>query len=571
MKVEYGKTGTCFYLVGLILIGVFLPTSKFGLSVSQFYLFALWILLGLDMRSINKMFLDRPFFSRIFSRIFFSFKGIWHNVKARFSDFIHNKIAVVMVSMYVMHFIGLIYTSDFQYAFKDLRIKLPLLLFPLILSSMKPLNRKQIDTVLWFFISSVFFVTILGAVKYFRRDFVDVRELSVFVSHIRVSLCMVFSIFILVYYLFKRNYKLIVRMIILFLIAWFLWQIAIWESFIGILIIISLSLLLFIYRIFQCKNLYFKIFASAFIIIALSCLVYVPYKIIHDYNNPEKVVVEQLDTHTKLGNPYVFDTIRYGVEDGRYVGLYLSKQEMLDAWNERSDKKIKLEFDDGYGSLVRYLTSKDLRKDAEGVSQLTDEDIRNIENGISNCNYIENPGIKTRIMKILVAYGNYKKSGDANGSSVFQRVEFIKASLGIIKDNPIIGVGTGDIADAFEYYYEETNSKLRPEYRFRCHNQYLAITVAFGIVGLLWCLFSLFYPIIADKKNRNYIYLVFMFIMLLSMLTEDTLETQIGVTVFAFFNSLLVFAMPSCEDEDSSCKSEQQIREEVPDGRYSDC
>ena len=29
--------------------------------------------------------------------------------------------------------------------------------------------------------------------------------------------------------------------------------------------------------------------------------------------------------------------------------------------------------------------------------------------------------------------------------------------------------------------------------------------------------------------------------MALSMFTEDTLETQIGVTLFAFFNSFLVF------------------------------
>ena len=214
---------------------------------------------------------------------------------------------------------------------------------------------------------------------------------------------------------------------------------------------------------------------------------------------------------------------------------------MFNAWNERSDKKIKSRRDEGYGALVRYLTSKDLRKDAEGVSQLTDEDIRNIENGIANYNYIENPGIKTRIMKIMVAYGKYEKHKDANGSSVFQRIEFIKASLNIIKDNPMIGVGTGDIANAFEQYYEKTNSKLKKENRLRCHNQYLAITVTFGIIGLLWYLFSLIYPL-STKQNRNYLYITFLLIILLSMLTEDTLETQIGVTLFAFFNSFLVFA-----------------------------
>ena len=555
MKVEYGKTGAYFYLVGLILIGVFLPTSKFGLSVSQFYLLVLWMLLGLDMRSINRMYLEKPFVTRIISRIAFSFKGIWYNIKTRFSDFLHNKVAVVMVSMYLMHFIALIYTSDFQYAFKDLRIKLPLLAFPLVLSSMKPLNRKQLDTILWFFISSVFFVTILGTIKFIRRDFVDVRELSVFVSHIRVSLCIVFSIFVLGYYFVKRNYSLIVKSLIVFLIIWFLWQITILESFISLLIIAALCFVMMMYFVFRSKNTNVKICMVVAVVVVACAVAYLPYKAVKDYMTPAKIDVEQLDTHTKLGNPYVFDTIHFGVEDARYVGLYLSKNEMLDAWNKRSVKKINSEWDDGYHALVRYLTSKDLRKDADGVGQLTDNDVRNIENGIANYNYIENPGFKTRIMKVMIAYRNYKKSGDANGSSVFQRIEYIKASLGIIKDNPVFGVGTGDIVDAFASYYEDTNSKLRPEYRFRSHNQYLAITVAFGIVGLLWFLFSMLYPVFADKKNRNYLYLVFLFIMMLSMLTEDTLETQIGVTLFAYFNSLLVFCNEPSSDSRMSKSS----------------
>lgn len=541
MKVEYGKTGTYFYLVGLILIGIFLPTSKFGLSVSQFYLLALWMLLGLNMRSINKMYTEKPFINRILYRIAFSFNGIWNIIKTRFNDFIHNKIAVVMVSMYLMHFIGLIYTSDFQYAFKDLRIKLPLLVFPLILSSMKPLNRKQFDTVLWFFISSVFFVTILAAIKFISCDFVDVRELSVFVSHIRLSLCIVFSIFILGYYFVKRNYSIIIKSIVIFLILWFLWIIMILESFIGLLIIATLCVILSLYFSFKINNSFIKI--STIIIIAalpIISLHYI-YKTIHNYRTPEKVIVEQLDTHTKLGNPYVFDTIRYGIEDGRYIGLYLAKQETIDAWNNRSDKTIESVYDKKYRILIRYLTSKNLRKDAEGVSQLTEDDIRNIENGVANYNYINNPGIKTRIMKIIISYDNYVSSKNANGSSVFQRVEYIKASLNIIKDNPLIGVGTGDIANAFQQYYEDTNSKLEKENRLRSHNQYLAITVAFGIIGLLWYLFSLLYPL-HEKKNRNYLYIIFLAIMLMSMLTEDTLETQIGVTLFAFFNSFLVFA-----------------------------
>ncbi len=541
MKVEYGKTGTYFYLVGLILTGVSLPTSRFGLSVSLFYLLVLWMLLGLDMRSINKMYLEKPFLSRILLRIVFSFKGIWYNIKTRFSDFLHNKVAVVMASMYVMHLVGLIYTSDFPSAFHDLRIKLPLLLIPLVMSSMKPLNDKQFNMVLWFFICSVFFVTVLGTVKFIHRDFVDVRELSPFINYIRLSLCIVFSIFILGYYLVKRNYSLIMKSIMVFMIIWFLWQITIFESITSILVIAALCFVLTMYFVFRSKNTNVKICVVVAIVVVAAVVIYLPYKVVNDYMSPAKVDAVQLDTHTKLGNPYVFDTINFGVEDARYVGLYLSKDEMIDAWNKRSVKKINNEYDDGYRALVRYLTSKDLRKDAEGVEQLTENDIRNIENGIANYNYIENPGFKTRIMKVMIAYRNYERSGDANGSSVFQRVEYIKASLGIIKDNPVFGVGTG-IIKPFADYYENTNSKLYPEYRLRSHNQYLAITVAFGIVGLLWFLFTMLYPLFADKRNRNYLYIVFLFIIMLSMFTDDTLETQVGATLFAYFNSFLVFA-----------------------------
>ena len=540
MKVEYGKTGTYFYLLGLILVVISLPTSRFVLSLSMVYLLVLWFLLGLDMRSISEMYPEKPFASRILLRIAFSFKGIWHNIKTRFSDFIHNKVAVVMASVYVMHLLGLIYTYDFPSAFHDLRIKLPLLIMPLVLSTMKPLDRKQFDTVLCFFIAAVFFVTVLGTVKFIRRDFVDVRELSPFINYIRLALCIVFSIFVLGYYLVKRNHSLMIKTIMVFMIIWFLWQITVFESFTSVLVIAALCFVLVMYFIFRSTKTNVKICMVVAIVVVAGVVIYFPYKVAKDYMNPAKVDVTQLDTHTKLGNPYVFDTIAFGVEDARYVGLYLSKNEMLDAWNKRSVKKINSEWDDGYRTLVRYLTSKDLRKDAEGVEHLTENDIRNIENGIANYNYIENPGFKTRIMKVMVAYNNYERNGDANGSSVFQRVEYIKASFEIIKDNPVFGVGTG-IIKPFADYYENTNSKLRPEYRLRSHNQYLAITVAFGVVGLLWFLFSMFYPLIADKRNRNYLYIVFLFIVMLSMFTDDTLETQVGATLFAFFNSFLVF------------------------------
>jgi O-antigen ligase len=104
------------------------------------------------------------------------------------------------------------------------------------------------------------------------------------------------------------------------------------------------------------------------------------------------------------------------------------------------------------------------------------------------------------------------------------------------------GVGTGDVQKAFDEEYGQENSRLSKEFRHRGHNQYLTFALTFGIGGFLFFIFSLFYPIFKMKKQSDYFYATFFVIAFISMLTEDTLETQAGVTFFAFFNSFFLFA-----------------------------
>ncbi|MEZ5082341.1 MAG: hypothetical protein R2750_02635 [Bacteroidales bacterium] len=65
----------------------------------------------------------------------------------------------------------------------------------------------------------------------------------------------------------------------------------------------------------------------------------------------------------------------------------------------------------------------------------------------------------------------------------------------------------------------------------------MAIFVSFGSVGLIWFIFTIIYPGIKLNKFNTYHYLVFWIIITLSMMVEDTLETQMGVTLYAFFNA----------------------------------
>ena len=254
-----------------------------------------------------------------------------------------------------------------------------------------------------------------------------------------------------------------------------------------------------------------------------------------------------LEKKTSQGNYYWHDTVCFPIEDGKYVGLYFNRIELREAWSHRSDLPLEDTTFDGESleaTLARYLTSKDLRKDAEGVMALTDEDIHNIEQGVPNYNNWKHPGLRARLSSTLFEYNLYRRFNNPNGGSLSQRIEFTRASFHIVGQHPWFGVGTGDVPQAFAQTYDEIHSPLKEEFRFRAHNQYLAIAVAFGLVGLVFFLFVLFYPWFSSKRHHTYLYVVFLCIILLSMFPEDTLETQAGVTLFAFFESLLLFAKP---------------------------
>ena len=103
------------------------------------------------------------------------------------------------------------------------------------------------------------------------------------------------------------------------------------------------------------------------------------------------------------------------------------------------------------------------------------------------------------------------------------------------------GVGTGDVKNALSTVYETKKIKLDEEYQKRAHNQFITFLLTFGILGFFIITISIYYPV-CNATNQK-ISFVFIFMMSLSFLTEDTLETQAGVTLFAIFYSLLNFGL----------------------------
>ena len=505
----------------LALMAASLTLSPFVMGASQFLLVAAWLFTG-------------------------------DPLKVKLQRFLHNKIALLLVSLYLLHVIGLAWTSDFTYALKDLRVKLPLLVLPLVLSSVKPLEKKLTDLLLLVYVLSVFVATCISYWIYLQHNYQDIREISQYISHIRFCLNIVLVIGIIGYYLFTRKMPGWEKLLAVALILWFVYQLYIFESISGYLAFIGLVVtsLLFLYFT-KIKNKPMRI-AGAVLVIALPLAIGIYlYRTVESMLTVAPVNLEQLDKKTALGNDYWHDTVCFPVENGQYVGLYFCRPEMRSAWNNRS----RLDYDGVTGNgenleatLARYLTSKGLRKDAQGVASLDDQDIRNVEQGVANYVNQSHPGVYARLAETLFEYNQYRRNNNPNGGSLSQRIEYTRASLHLIRKHPVFGVGTGDLPDAYAQAYNELNSPLKERYRHRAHNQYLSFTVGFGLLGLALFLVVLFYPYLSSKKNRSYLYTIFLVILLISMLPEDTIESQAGVTWFALFNSLFIFAFRKEED-----------------------
>lgn len=526
----------------MILLEVSLPLSEFGMSVSQFILLGFWIHEGANFHdpSLN-----------IHNKLARYFKVLIKNLAGKFRMVISNHVLLVFLSVYFIHIIGLFYSSDLDYAFKDLRVKLPLLSLPVMLASTKTLDFKRFTKLLLFFCLSVIAGSLISLYVKINLNISDPREISVFISHIRFGLFICFAIFILLNFLVKNIYRNIVANVAIVLaIIWLVVFLFILKSLTGIIIAGLLFLCLFIVFIFKKKK--FTIPSIIILIILVLSAWFYLHDIYKGGTVAEKVNFQQLDRHTANGNPYINDTLSYGVENGTFVGLNLSIIELRQSWNDRSlldydgldEKGQQLSY-----TLIRYLHSKGYKKDAEGVNKLTSEEIRQIESGVANANYLDSFNIRARIEQVMQGYTAYRDNNNPNASSFIQRIEYWKTSIYLIKNKPAFGYGTGDLQTVFDKAYNDTNSKLLPEYRHRSHNQFFAITIAFGLAGLLIFLFALIYPAVYLGKFTNYYFFIFFIIAIISFLTEDTLETQAGVTFYAFFSALLLFNIGRDVDE----------------------
>lgn len=503
------------YFLSLSLVALSLPLSPFLLSVSQFILIGNWILEG--------HFKDKL-------QIFKTRKGLW-----------------VFLLFFLLHITGMVYTADLLSGLHDLKIKLPLLLLPLVVGTSRPLTEKAINRLLIVFGTATFLSTLFCYYNYTKAPMSDVREISIFISHIRLSILVNISIFSFSYLILKYNHMTWIGYKIggLLMIIWMIYFLNLLQSVTGIMVFVALVVLISLHLFSLTRSIFLRsgvLVFTALIIIFLASNLIASIRLFSEHQTEP----ENLDSLTMNGNPYAHNTGNREMEGGNYVWLYVCEKELEKEWNNKSKFEYKgedLRRQELSITLIRFLTSKGLRKDSAGLSALSPEEIKLIENGIASAYYTNRGFPHPRIYQIVWELDSYSKGLNPSGLSVAQRIEYWKNGILIIKSNPIKGVGTGDVQKAFDEYYELYTSPLKPEYRLRAHNQFLTFAIAIGIPAMLLLLFALFYPAFSEKRWKLFLPQLIMLTAFISMLNEDTLETQAGVSFFAFFYTLFIFGM----------------------------
>jgi len=359
------------------------------------------------------------------SNVFMSIGTIWllsnWVLEGQFSEklkrFKAAPISWVFLFLFFFGMLSLLWSSNIEYGVHDLRVKLPLLVIPLVMASSKPLSKKHFYIVLYLFLVTVLITSVWNYLQYKSHihEVSDIRQMSRFISHIRFSILINFGIFFTYYLILKRKLSALILIPVLLWLVFYQYKSQVVNGY-GLFVI--LSILSVIYWIHHLKNRTLK--RSIGVAFLISILAGGAAMIILWRNakiEVPSVDYDQLELYTANGNGYYHQKNTKIMEDGKLVYMYISEKESRSAWAKLSNvhfDSLDRKEQPIAGTIYRYMTSKGLRKDSIGFLSLTEDDVNNIENGFSN--YKIDRGLSEKIRELKTQFFMLKSNGNPNGN-----------------------------------------------------------------------------------------------------------------------------------------------------------
>jgi hypothetical protein len=505
------------YIIGLAALGASLPLSKYVISVSLFLLAINWFLEG--------------------------------NLRQKFLQVWRRKSILLLISVVLIYLAGMLMTENTVQGMKRILSLMPMLALGIILGTTQPVSRKELRFILLIFVAAVCVSSVISVGNYygwFERTISDIREISVFISHLQLSLMVNFAIIILLYLIFYEYFSKTPGNIIFYtvLTVWLIFFVFFLRSFLGITVFVIVFPAFLIILISKVRSRLWRFLFLSLPVFLIFLAVMLVFLSVFRYYRVNHEELNNLESLTSNGNSYNHNPDIRQIENGHYVWIYVCHKELQQEWNKIS--RIPYDGLDQKGqhishTLIRYLTSKGLRKDSIGVHQLNEKDISLIESGYANYIFNNKYGLYQRIYQIIWEIDMYYKTGEVQSHSVAQRIVFSKQALELIRDNLLLGVGTGDIKSSMVEQSRLDQISIQEKWEGKPHNQYLNFIASFGLIGCCWIFFAFAFAISLEKKQRILLYNMFLSIILISMLSIDTFDSHVGISFFSFFYTLFLY------------------------------
>jgi O-antigen ligase len=144
------------------------------------------------------------------------------------------------------------------------------------------------------------------------------------------------------------------------------------------------------------------------------------------------------------------------------------------------------------------------------------------------------PELGNRFTEMSSSLSERKSNTNSEKSSALRLLVW-HASLELIEENLILGVGIEHTHDAQVNKYEQLGYAGAKKYELNSHNQFLQTAVMFGLVGLFILLIWLGSVIKNFFFTKNNVAILFILLVAFNLQVEAMLEAQTGVLFIAFW------------------------------------
>ncbi len=416
--------------------------------------------------------------------------------KTYYRRLVENRLIHLILLFYLLFWVSMLWSQNWTEGLDQLRRLTSLLLIPIIVAA-RPLPQSRKIEGLWsFFLGALLLSSLVNSISYHffaeRLNLIDIRQMSLFGSHIRFGILIGFGLsYTISRFRHNRWYGL--------LALWFLFYTFDSQALSGVLTVVIVILGHIIYFLLNKRKIIWVLCIGFFCLVVLASLIY--------------YLAQPIESRaTCPPNP----------------------NSMALAWQKRSS--LPFEGQDLRGQVLsstieRYVMSKNGCAAGAGVQQLTSDDIRLIELGFADVREAQG-GLQARLFGLRYQLHH---SNNPNDHSLLERLEYWQNATSLISKNWLVGVGVGDVSDQMQQSYEAHGSLLRQDRRLRPHNYYLTTWLNTGIFGLILFLAIM---LLFIKQQMHYGQLHGLLVglsLVLTLFIEDGLETQMGLTIFAFF------------------------------------